>query len=42
LTQELVNFLQEALQIAEADENVWAVKFMNPKYALPLNKLRTA
>ncbi|KAI9394585.1 hypothetical protein POPTR_005G114300v4 [Populus trichocarpa] len=42
LTQELVNFLQEALQIAEADENVWAVKFMNPKYTLSLNKLRTA
>lgn len=42
LTQELVNFLQEALQIAEADENVWVVKFMNPKVATTLNKLRTA
>ncbi|KAJ9172678.1 hypothetical protein P3X46_015891 [Hevea brasiliensis] len=42
LTQELVNFLQEALQIAEADETVWVVKFMNPKMATSLNKLRTA
>ena len=42
LTQELVNFLQEALQIAEADETVWVVKFMNPKIATSLNKLRTA
>ncbi|XP_043814591.1 transformation/transcription domain-associated protein isoform X2 [Manihot esculenta] len=42
LTQELVNFLQEALQIAEADESVWVVKFMNPKMATSLNKLRTA
>uniref|UniRef100_A0A6N2M667 FAT domain-containing protein n=1 Tax=Salix viminalis TaxID=40686 RepID=A0A6N2M667_SALVM len=42
LTQELVNFMQEALQIAETDENVLAVKFMNPKYALSLNKLQTA
>lgn len=42
LTPELVNFLQEALQIAEADETVWAVKFMNPKVATSLNKLRTA
>ncbi|XP_022741614.1 transformation/transcription domain-associated protein-like isoform X2 [Durio zibethinus] len=42
LTPELVNFLQEALQIAEADENVWVVKFMNPKVATSLNKLRTA
>lgn len=42
LTQELVNFLQEALQIAEADENVWVVKFMNPTVATSLNKLRTA
>ncbi|KAL8160447.1 hypothetical protein V2J09_001984 [Rumex salicifolius] len=41
LTQELVNFLQEALHIAEADENVWVVKFMNPKVATSLNKLRT-
>ncbi|XXG86133.1 hypothetical protein AAC387_Pa11g1088 [Persea americana] len=42
LTQELVNFLQEALQIAEADETVWVVKFVNPKVAITLNKLRTA
>ncbi|KAL3525275.1 hypothetical protein ACH5RR_013647 [Cinchona calisaya] len=42
LTQELINFLQEALQIAEADETVWVVKFMNPKVASSLNKLRTA
>ncbi|KAJ4713985.1 transformation/transcription domain-associated protein-like [Melia azedarach] len=42
LTQELVNFLQEALHIAEADETVWVVKFMNPKVASSLNKLRTA
>lgn len=34
--------MQEALQIAETDENVLAVKFMNPKYALSLNKLQTA
>ena len=42
MSQELVNFLQEALQIAEADETVWVVKFMNPKVATSLNKLRTA
>ncbi|KAK4416821.1 Transformation/transcription domain-associated protein [Sesamum alatum] len=42
LTPELINFLQEALQIAEADETVWVVKFMNPKVATSLNKLRTA
>ncbi|XP_043711461.1 transformation/transcription domain-associated protein-like [Telopea speciosissima] len=42
LTPELVNFLQEALQIAEADETVLVVKFMNPKVATSLNKLRTA
>ena len=42
LTPELVNFLQEALQIAEADETVWVVKFMNPKVITTLNKLRTA
>lgn len=41
LTPELINFLQEALQIAEADEAVWVVKFMNPKVATSLNKLRT-
>ncbi|KAK3007681.1 hypothetical protein RJ639_014818 [Escallonia herrerae] len=42
LTQELVNFLQEALQIAEADETVWVVKYMNPKVATSLCKLLTA
>ncbi|KAG8383733.1 hypothetical protein BUALT_Bualt04G0044600 [Buddleja alternifolia] len=42
LTPELINFLQEALQIAEADETVWVVKYMNPKVATSLNKLRTA
>ncbi|XP_047310383.1 transformation/transcription domain-associated protein-like [Impatiens glandulifera] len=42
LTPELVNFLQEALQLAEADESVWAVKIVNPKVATSLNKLRTA
>ncbi|GAB2282828.1 hypothetical protein Dimus_017364 [Dionaea muscipula] len=42
LTAELVSFLQEALQIAEADETVWVVKIMNPKVATSLNRLRTA
>ncbi|KAK6924485.1 PIK-related kinase, FAT, partial [Dillenia turbinata] len=42
LTPELVNFLQEALQIAEADETVWSVKYMNPKVTTSFNKLRTA
>lgn len=42
LTPELVNFLQEALQIAEADETVWVAKLMNPKVVTTLNKLRTA
>lgn len=42
LTQELLNFLQEALQIAEADENVWVVKLVNQKMVTSLNKLRTA
>ncbi|KAL7102214.1 hypothetical protein ACP275_08G105000 [Erythranthe tilingii] len=42
LTPELIIFLQEALQIAEADETVWVAKFMNPKVATSLNKLRTA
>lgn len=42
MTQELVSFLQDALQIAEADESVWVVKFMNPKVVTSLNKLRTA
>ncbi|XP_024004594.1 transformation/transcription domain-associated protein isoform X2 [Eutrema salsugineum] len=42
VTPELVSFLQEALQIAEADEAVWAVKLMSPKVLTSLNKLRTA
>lgn len=42
LTPELVNFLQEALQIAEADETAWGAKFMNAKVVTTLNKLRTA
>ena len=42
LTQELVSFLQDALQIADADETVWVVKFINPKVVTTLNKLRTA
>ncbi|XP_010548285.1 PREDICTED: transformation/transcription domain-associated protein-like isoform X2 [Tarenaya hassleriana] len=42
LSPELINFLQEALQIAEADETVWAVKLMNPKVLTSLNRLRTA
>ncbi|XP_072974683.1 uncharacterized protein [Typha angustifolia] len=42
LTPELVNFLQEALQIAEADETVWVTKLMSPKVLMTLNKLRTA
>ncbi|XP_074572437.1 uncharacterized protein LOC141828947 isoform X1 [Curcuma longa] len=42
LTPELVNFLQEALQIAEADETVWVAKPMNPKVVTTLNKLRKA
>ncbi|CAN8229179.1 unnamed protein product [Cochlearia groenlandica] len=42
VTPELVNFLQEALQIAEADEAVWAVKLMSPKVLASLNRLRTA
>ncbi|KAK9136460.1 hypothetical protein Syun_015790 [Stephania yunnanensis] len=42
LTPELVNFLQEALQIAEADETVLVVKYMNPKMVTSLSKLRTA
>ncbi|KAK4791103.1 hypothetical protein SAY86_031516 [Trapa natans] len=40
LTPELVNFLQEILQIANDDENVPSVKFMIPKAASSLNKLR--
>ncbi|XP_038988658.1 transformation/transcription domain-associated protein-like isoform X2 [Phoenix dactylifera] len=42
LTPELVNFLQEALQFAEADETVLATKLMNPKVVTTFNKLRTA
>ncbi|KAI4314757.1 hypothetical protein L6164_027634 [Bauhinia variegata] len=42
LTPELVNFLQEALQIAESDESVWVTKFINPKVVTSLTKLRTA
>ncbi|XP_031475658.1 uncharacterized protein LOC116247605 isoform X2 [Nymphaea colorata] len=42
MTQELVNILQEALQIAEADETVWVGKFMNPKVNMTVTKLRTA
>ncbi|XP_008795100.2 transformation/transcription domain-associated protein-like [Phoenix dactylifera] len=41
LTPELVNFLQEALQIAEADETVWVTKLMIPKVVTSFNKLRT-
>jgi transformation/transcription domain-associated protein len=42
LSTELVNFLQEALQIAEADETVWVTKLMNAKIVMTWNKLRTA
>lgn len=42
LTSELLNFLQEALQIAETDEAGWNVKYINPKVATSLHKLRTA
>ncbi|KAK8962950.1 hypothetical protein KSP40_PGU020559 [Platanthera guangdongensis] len=42
LTPELVNFLQDALNIAEADETVWVSKIINPKMVSTLNKLRTA
>nr|KYP66863.1 Transformation/transcription domain-associated protein [Cajanus cajan] len=42
LTPELVNFLQEALQIAESDDNAWVAKFINPKVMTSLTKLRTA
>ena len=42
LTNELISLLQEALAIAEADENVLAGKFMNPKQAALLTRLRTA
>ena len=42
LSPELVNFLQEALQIAEADETMWVTRMMNAKIVLTWNKLRTA
>eukprot|EP00252_Welwitschia_mirabilis_P021819 TRINITY_DN5712_c0_g1_i1.p1 TRINITY_DN5712_c0_g1~~TRINITY_DN5712_c0_g1_i1.p1 ORF type:complete len:3567 (+),score=681.06 TRINITY_DN5712_c0_g1_i1:1467-10703(+) len=42
LTPELVNILQEALQNAESDETVMIGKYMNPKIAVTLTKLRTA
>ncbi|XP_061345668.1 uncharacterized protein LOC133291419 isoform X3 [Gastrolobium bilobum] len=42
LTSELVNFLQDALQIAESDDNAWISKFVNPKMVTSLTKLRTA
>ncbi|KAJ4791719.1 Transformation/transcription domain-associated protein [Rhynchospora pubera] len=42
MTPELVNFLQDALQIAEADETVLVTKLMNPKIVTTLNRLRTA
>lgn len=42
LTPELVNFLQDALQIAESDDNAWVAKFINPKVVTSLTKLRTA
>ena len=38
---ELISILQESLQIAEADESVLNGKFMNPKMAATLTKLRT-
>lgn len=41
MTPELISLLQEALQIAEADEGVLNGKFMNPKMAVTLTKLRT-
>ncbi|KAF7809661.1 transformation/transcription domain-associated protein-like [Senna tora] len=42
LTPELVNFLQEALQIAESDDSALATKIFNPKVVTSLTKLRTA
>ncbi|KAL2624095.1 hypothetical protein R1flu_008340 [Riccia fluitans] len=41
MTPELISILQEALQIAEADESMLNGKFMNPKMAVTLNRLRT-
>ncbi|CAL0314477.1 unnamed protein product [Lupinus luteus] len=42
LTPELINFVQDALQIAESDDNAWVAKFINPKVVTSLTKLRTA
>ncbi|CAL0331914.1 unnamed protein product [Lupinus luteus] len=42
LTPELINFLQDALQIAESDDSAWVAKFINPKVVTSLTKLRTA
>ncbi|MCH89746.1 transformation/transcription domain-associated protein-like, partial [Trifolium medium] len=42
LTPALVNFLQDALQIAESDENAWVAKFINPKVVRSLTKLHSA
>lgn len=42
MTPELVTLLQEVLQIADTDESVLIGKFMNPKLAVTLTKLRTA
>ncbi|KAH7432383.1 hypothetical protein KP509_07G020000 [Ceratopteris richardii] len=42
MTPELVTLLQDVLQIADTDESVLTGKFMNPKLALTLTKLRTA
>lgn len=42
MTPELINFLQEALQIAESDDNALATKIFNPKVVTSLTKLRTA
>lgn len=36
------SYSSEFLPGFEADENVWVVKFVNPKYTLSLNKLRTS
>ncbi|GAU32910.1 hypothetical protein TSUD_152710 [Trifolium subterraneum] len=42
LTPGLVNFLQDALQIAEFDENAWVAKFINQKVVRSLTILQTA
>lgn len=41
MTPELISILQDALQVAEADEQQLQGKFMNPKMFISLNKLRT-